>query len=498
MRSFQLLAFASVLATSSIVACAGAIQSAHAQQTESEEPSEFDAYDAALRAKDYETALRIASKIELKDTKEARGFRSALRGAALLGLKRDAEAQREFAEADRLAPNEPTVVWLKLEAGMRAERIDMMTDAVDVMIARFPDQAREINQDAMWYILRKEPKDQAQRNDDRRVALARIGFGGSQGDYLTQDAVKILLKRGDRANASDLLQYIDEPTLIEDMLTQKQYSAVWPTLETMAGPHLAKIRTASAEAAERDYQADPSSENLHILVNALRHAGRLDEAIALRSKLPANGQAMASADEAMGWAINNVALALHEAGRGDEADALFASLNGAKIERPSWRVSMVINRLELLVGDGKFSKANELLAATESTSGIDGSPYAKQLVRRLKYCIASGLGRKQEAAKALPDMVEHAKDAYHASIDGLLCAGDIEQAEKLALAAMSDDTFQEQFVRAVQPVALTSDDPSVWNNRWKELRQRPAIAKEFERLGRDMPGNLVPPAAKSS
>lgn len=498
MRSFQLLAFASVLAAGSIIAGAGALQPAHAQQAQDEAPSEFDAYDQALRSKDYDSALRIASKLDLKDTNEGRGFRSALRGAALVGLKRDPEAQKEFAEAERLAPNEPTIAWLKLEAGMRADRIDLMNDAIDTMIARFPDQAREINQKAMWYILRQEPKDQVKRNEDRRIALARIGFGGARGDYLTQDAVGILLKRGDPANASDLLQYIDEPTLIEDMLTQKRFSSVWPTLETMSGPHLAKVRTASAQAAERDYQGDPSSENLSILVNALRHAGRLDEAIALRSKLPANDEAMASVDEPMGWAINNVALALHEAGRGDEADALFASLNGAKIEKPGWRVSMVINRLELLVGDGKFAKASELLAATESTAGIDGSPYAKQLVRRLKYCIASGLGRKEEAAKALPEMIDHAKDAYHASIDGLLCAGDIDQAEKLALTAMSDDTFQEQFVRAAQPVTLTSDDPSVWNSRWKELRQRPAIAKEFDRLGRDMPSNLVPPAAKSS
>jgi hypothetical protein len=496
LRKLQLLAFVSFLTLASISTAVSAQDSGAGEQSADQEPAQLQNYYKALNSKDYKAALKLASELELNDSKEARGFRAALRGAALLGLKRDAEAKQAFADAEEFAGTEPAISWLKLEIGLMLERTDVALDALDKMIARFPDQAREINKQSVWYLLRNEPKNQQQSNEDRRIALARIGYGGSDGDYLTQDAVRLLLKRGDAASATELLRYIDEPQLIENMLVLRQYSAIWPALETMAGPGLQNVRRMSVSAAERAYNEAPgSADRLHELINALRHAGRLDEAIALRSKLPATDAAMSAADEDMGWAINNVALALHEAGRSEDADGLFASLNNAKIENADWRVSMVINRLELLVADGKFAKAAELLPITEAT---DGSPYAKQLVRRLKYCTLSGLGRKEEAAKVLPDMLEHAKDAYHATVDGLLCAGDGDQAEKLMLTALSDDNFQQEFVRALQPVKLTSDDPSIWDERWKQMRERPAVAKEFDRLGRDMPLNFAPSTARPS
>src|SRR5205085_174392 len=81
---------------------------------------------------------------------------------------------------------------------------------------------------------------------------------------------------------------------------------------------------------------------------------------------PDSSAAMSSADEQMGWAVNNVALAMHQAGRGADADALFALLNEAPAENAGWRVSMIINRLELLVSDGKFDEAARLLDTTEA------------------------------------------------------------------------------------------------------------------------------------
>jgi hypothetical protein len=200
---------------------------------------------------------------------------------------------------------------------------------------------------------------------------------------------------------------------------------------------------------------------------------------------------MAQADEQIGWAVNNVALALHEAGRGDDADQLFAMLNEAPMPKEFWRVNMKINRLELLVVDGKFEKA---LPLVEPTAKTEGSPYADQLVRRLRYCTLSGLGRKDEAARYLSDLLKHAEDAPGPTIDGLLCAGEIERAEQLALATLKkSDKLDEDFVRQLQVRKLTSDDPSVWQARWVELRARPAIQREFDRRGRDMPERLLMP-----
>lgn len=495
MRIVSLWSLAAALSVASTFLVSSPVKAASEESQTAEDQGEDPLlpFWEKINAKDYKGALKVASEFEFIDTKEGRALKQALQATALLGLGKVEESSKLFAEADRAWPTEPLLTHLQFEAALRAEKTDLVYSSFDTMIARFPDKVREMPDELVWYLLREEPKGQERRNEDRRIALARLGYGGTQGDYLSVGAVRILLKRGDVAGASELIQYIDDPQAIENMLIQKRYSALWPKIEAAAGPALAKVRASSVAAAEQAHKESPDDlKKLQFLINARRHAGRTDEAIALRTKLPGTPDTLAKAEEMAGWGINNVALALHEAGRADEADALFEQLNTAKIENDQWRVSMIINRVELLVGDGKFAKAAELLPLTETVTSKDGSPYAKQLVRRLKYCTLSGLGRKDEAAKLVPDMMAHAKDAYHATVDGLLCAGDLNQAEKVVLEALSDDNFQEQFVRSLQPARLTSDDPSMWQERWQILRQRPAINKEFERIGRDMPRDFLP------
>jgi tetratricopeptide (TPR) repeat protein len=467
----------------------------------------FKQYFDELYGRRFDKALALTRDLHPDaDNRSGTAILDGMQAAALLGLKRDSEAKRLISEAERLAPEEPFPTTTIFEGSLIADRFDFAADALDKLIARFPDVARDQSPELVSYFLSKEPTGQEQRNEDRRVALARIGFGGSaNGDWLAAGAVDILMKRGDTGAASDLLIAIDEPQTIENMLVQRRYSALWPIIEERAGTHLAKVRASSLTSAEQDYLKAPDNhEKLQTYINALRHSGRLDDAIALRSRLPATREAMAKVDEQLGWAVNNVALALHESGRAGEADELFAMLNDAPVDSAGWRVSMIINRLELLVGDGKFDKAATLLDATERSAKNDGNDYARQLVRRLKYCTLRSLGRREEAAKALPELMAHAADAPQPTIEGFLCAGDIDKAEQVELQMLSDPKstpakqrrFEETFVRALQPVPLTSDDPSVWANRLAMLRQRPAVAAAYARLGRDMPADYLPVRAK--
>ena len=156
-------------------------------------------------------------------------------------------------------------------------------------------------------------------------------------------------------------------------------------------------------------------------------------------------------------------------------------------------MSTKINRLELLVSGGRFAQALPLLDLTEASARDDGNDYARQLVRAYKYCAMSGLGRADEAAKLLPDLMKHAADARSPTIDGLLCAGKLDEAEKFTLVSVAEDAFESAFVRNLQRDRFTSDKLSTWARGWKALRQRPAIAKEFERLGRDMPEAFLSP-----
>lgn len=460
-------------------------------------------YERAMTSGRFADALTSLDKMQLDSANsKGRALVDVMRASALLGLKRDAEAQKLIAESDKLAPQMPEASTGLFLGALLTNHLEIAADALDRMIARFPDVVREVDWQAMRYFIINEPKTDKKRNDDRRIALAQLGYGGDteRGHYMAKGAVDLLVERGDFTAANELLPYVKEPQAVENMLIQKRFAPLWPRLEELAGPHLAKVRDAAVTAAEREYEATPSDEQaLANYANTLRHSGRLDDAIALRSKLPASSAAMSSADEDMGWAVNNVAVALHEAGRKEEADQLFALLNDASMPKEYWRVSMKINRLEFLVFDGRFEKALELM---EPTAKVEGSPYAEQLVRRLRYCTLSQLGRTGEADKYKVDLLAHASDAPGPTIDALLCAGDVDGAERVAMTALANPDvekrtdFEQDFVRQLQQHQLTGDDPSVWQGRWAELRKRPAIAAAFDRLGRDMPAALLPSEAK--
>lgn len=453
----------------------------------------IDQYQDRLFSRHFAEALAIVDKVDPNDLRdpEERAVLQAMRAAALLGLKRNAEADKLVAEVHSLQPRDSFATEMIFLGGLVAERYDVSAIALDDFIARYPDALREVEKSYVYLTLRKAPA--GAQNEDRKIALAHISYGGEKGDWLASEAAGILLKRGDVAGAVDLLKDIDEPTLVEDMLIDRRYAPLWPRLEEIAGPHLQKVRARLVADAQRAHDLAPDDhEKLADLANALRHSGRLDDAVALRSYIPSTGAEMAKADEQMGWLVNNVSYALRASGRGDEADRLFELLNNASMPAETWRVSMKINRLEFLVSDGKFDRALPLI---EPTAKAQGSPYADQLVRRLRYCTLSGLGRKDDAAKYLKDLLAYAKDAPGPTIDALLCAGNVDEAERLALATLrKNDDFDDDFVRQMQQHPLSSDDASVWQGRWAELRKRPSMAKEFERLGRDMPAAFLPDA----
>src|SRR3954447_11293398 len=167
------------------------------------------AYDARFFAHDYTQALLIAQKLE--PTVEGTGARAvaiALQASALLGLGRETEAKQLIARAERLAPNDPYPIRSLFLGGLVTAHSDVAADALDRLIALAPDVVRDLNWESVRYFLTHEPKGEEQRNDDRRIALARIGYGGDTevGHWRAANAVNILVKRGDSASAVELLQ----------------------------------------------------------------------------------------------------------------------------------------------------------------------------------------------------------------------------------------------------------------------------------------------------
>ena len=495
---------AAVLLLMAMAAAPALAEPAQQQQQAGADAAEklISVYYKDFYAKKFDQALADIQDLDPDPSnKERTAIVAAMRATAMLGLKRDKEADRLIATIGELSPQDPTADSILFNSVVWVNHFDVAADAFDDMIARFPDAARDLDKDLVSYFLLNVPKEEKRRNEDRDIALARIGFGGDTdaAHWLAFEAVKILVRRGDFSSANELVRYAAEPQIFENMLIQKRYSALWSTLESIGGPHLATLRAASLAAAQKGYEStSDDAAKLQAYVQALSHAGRLSDAISLKSKLPSTDKAMAKVDEKTGWVVDSIATALDDAGRLDEADQLYGSLNDPSRDDAGWRVSMVINRFGLMATRGRFERASALLAVTEKSVSSDGSAYAKQAVRALKYCVLSSTGRKAEAQTHLPEMLKDADDNRIETVDSLLCASDPDTAENLVLAGLGApdehkrEEFEEKFVRTLQPIVLTDDIPSAWQARWTEFRKRPAIAAAYERLGRDMPAELLP------
>jgi hypothetical protein len=474
-----------------VVAPAAAVPTTGAPATPGKETgfeARLNAIFAALLERDHDDAARQLDQLEraLPDNDGAKGIMLGLRALVAAGRGHDAEATRLLAQSEKLLPDQADLAPMNYIGLLVSGRLKLAGAYLDRMIARYPDKVRELEWSQVRPLLWEETGEPPRTVEDRKIALAQLGFGGNSGDYLAEEAAGLLLTRGDQAGAAALIRYIDEPTLVEDMLIQRRYAPLWPALEAQAGPQLGRTMDSMVLRAEQKAAADPNDHEAQAdLVNAYRKARRYDRLPSVRASLPATSADLAKADEQTGWAINNLAYAFFEQGKWQEADALFASLNGAI--KDSWRINMLINRVELLTTRGEFARALPLIGEAETG---DKSPYAAQLLRRLRYCSLVRLGRAAEAAALRPAMMQHAKDARGATVDGLLCAGEIDAAEQLALTLTDKPDDQAVYVRSLQPTPLTSDDPSTWQ-RWSVLRQRPAIAALYQRLGRDLPASLV-------
>lgn len=444
----------------------------------------------------YVQALRRADAF-LKASKAPRdvSFAQTYRGIALLALGREPDGLAAFATARAAVPDEAEIARLHFQLGSDLGSADVALAALDKLIDAFPDVARTLPREGLFRVLAglRQAKLDA-RADHYVVRLARIGFGdGDAGDHLAMSAARIELLAGRGEEAARLTAPVVGREPLQEALVSRAFAPLWAQLEVQAGPNMERAQAAAVLRAERGLAERPGDVQARWdLVSALRQASRFAEADRQASGFAADEASMKAIDEAGGWLVNEHALVLHAAGRADEADARFAAMRAIDIAKNGWLISMIINRAELLVMDGKFSRAEPLLTEAANLARTHGSPYARQLIRRMRVCSLHGLKRTSELSPAIADMAAHGNDAALETVDGYLCLGRLDAAEALIVKALADPAAQARAVRALQAVPMSSDDPSLWTTARIELRRRPAVEAAFNKVGRDLPATLRP------
>ncbi len=439
-----------------------------------------------LAARPQATVDRITGMLALaRDTGE-RASLLTLRGAGLIGLGKIDAANRDFSEARRLATPDIKVDYLYFFAAISHDRADQASIALDRLLAGPLENLMSVNPEYMHYYLatKKVPK---AKLDDQRIGLAKASFGGPDFAFMRLAAVRILMARGRTAEAASLVPTINRVSMVQQALIDRRLEPLWPEFERFAGPKMAALANRVVASAEADFAVDPADfDRRRRLMEAYSAANRNADAIARGTEVGVTPDALAALDEPGGWVVNQHAMSLFREGKRAEADRRFADLIAANSAKP-WIVNMTINRLELLTQVGNYTAADALVAYTEANGRSFASPYAKQLIRRMKMCTAVSLKQMAQVPALLAEVQAHAKDAQTATVEGLICAGDVAGAEKLALEGLADEDSRTSIVSQMQKKPLDPDDPSLWSDDWSALRDRPAVEAAFQKAGRDLP-----------
>lgn len=487
MRSALLAGLAALVIAQLVAPPSFAAQAAAEQQ----EDSLFKRVMAAIIAGRAESILpeldSAAAAARKSDDRDAEGLVVGLRASALLSAGRREDARKAFDLSAQLTKEQGFPNYLRFLISVDKKEWQDASTALDRLVGYYPDIIRDIDPQSAYYYFAENKVTPQAHLDDQRIGLAEIGYAGADGDHLTLNAISVLLKRGEIARANELAQFVDDVRRLQEALVDRQYEPLWPAFERHAGDHSERAAASRIRRTKLAVDENPDDQSkLGNLIRALSTAGQTEEALAVGARVGATSTELAALDEDLAWVVNEHALALHRAGKKGEAERRYSELIAANSSK-TWVVGMVINRLELLVEDGNSHVADGLLANAEAVAATFGNPYARQLVRRLKLCNAVALNRKDAVPALTADLRSHAADSEAATIEGLLCAGDLEGAETIALKQFADPEKVSSVLARLQKKPLSRDDPSVWTAHWAKLRTRPAIDAAFAKAGRDLP-----------
>jgi hypothetical protein len=350
--------------------------------------------------------------------------------------------------------------------------------------------------DSYWQFIRAlRKKSGDQKADDYVVRFAAIGLG--EGNLVYRDrvaatAVAIHLDRGETDQAKALAETIDDVSTIADMLTRKRYAKLWPAIEARAGTHMSGPANAYFVSAEGRLRREPDVfESKRDFLHAAVMAGKLAEGERVAALFAATPEDMVKLDQDGGWMVNEHAILLRAMKRQSDADARYAAMRAIKIADKPWLISMIINRAEYLVQDQAFAKAAPLVEEAETLAKTYGSPYAQQLIRRLKLCAAART--KAETGPALADLLAHKEDSRGVTAEGLICVNREDDAAALVIAELQSKDGVASMISELQPPESIMDrDPSVWRKPMNALLKRADVAAAFDKVGRVLPTQFWP------
>jgi predicted Zn-dependent protease len=305
-------------------------------------------------------------------------------------------------------------------------------------------------------------------------------------DRNRQTAIEGRVARNDTASARALAAAIATPRPLIELLVQRRFDPVFgdgpdPSARLASG-------FAAYDKATADWLAAQPQEWRALVARTqyLRRAGRNDAALALILPRVADMDAVEKGGEDAAWLVNEAGYALLAAGRTDEALALMQRLIALDVEKHSYLVSMSINYAEMLNNAGRFREA---LAHAEALSAKPklASPYGLMWIWQSAACANLLAGDAAAAAPWLARLKEKAADNRPAYMRALLCANDLDGAERLLVERLGNAEDAPRALVGLQdyrPEPDYSQSRKILRERLMAVRARPAVQAAVARVGR--------------
>jgi len=432
---------------------------------------------------------------------ELRAVLLAMRAVLLGGLDRRAEAEAAMAEAETLGPGLEIVPITRLSIAVMLQDIDRAVAAIRKLAAEHPKAMADMDTDTgLWAIRALNERKRSAEADRVALVLVRTDFAVNNLDtrsWLEVSAIRALMAAGDNGPAAAIALSLENAPALVTLLTDRRYAPLWEPVEAQLKPGLSNIHARAIEAAERFAAASPNSPQARLSqFTAYMEAGRIAEAEALAAKTGATAEAMAALDEQGGWLVNNHALLLRDLGKGTEAEARFAAMRAITIGDKPWLINMVINRLSDLVQSGNWTRALALDTEAGTLAAEYGSPYAQQLVRTYSLCARHRGQSGGDTTALLATVKDKSADAPLATMDAMICIGQLDAAETLLVEALGSEQWRDSAIETMQPAAARAvpANPTVWDQGRETLEKRPAVQAAFGKVGRILPERFWPAA----
>ena len=227
---------------------------------------------------------------------------------------------------------------------------------------------------------------------------------------------------------------------------------------------LARVR---GEAA-----SDPTKlEHVVAVMSELRGLGRSAEAVregeqARTLDSASGGLHYADRDEQLNWLHNELAYALYDVGRTQEARAAFEAAI-AHGEKGRANVSQAINFALSLTAEGEAARALEVLERLGEMS-----VYGEMWAAAARACAHAQLGALTKRDEALGFLLQNEEENPHALIRGLLCADDRDALASLFTRRLERPDARAEMLGALQRYRVTEAVPPPALAKLRDTLQR--------------------------